>query len=124
LVHISIFRFILITITLALPVNFLKDDEDTLNIFDEQGTGLLKTMSEKGKDNPKYDHKKNEKAIEINKSFDSRKTSVHGDRIINDSSKTNLSGFNTDRKKRYNDIDNLSLFTLKDWKDSKIYDWY
>jgi predicted ester cyclase len=77
-------------------------------------------MSEGGKENQKV----NEKAIDINKSFDSRKTSVHGHRIINDSSKTNLSGFNTDRKKRYNDIENLSLFTLKDWKDSKIYKWY
>ena len=32
--------------------------------------------------------------------------------------------FRLDTNRKYNDIDNLALFTLKDWKDSIIFEWY
>lgn len=38
--------------------------------------------------------------------------------------RTNRTNNRTEGKRKYNDADNLALFTLKDWKDSVIFEWY
>lgn len=117
---------------------------------DEQGTGHYKPYSEsEDKQKDSEATTENYKA-----SFDSRRTSnnklsnfgtddpktparrgkdMHSENTetrddhknVLDTPKTEKSPLNTDRTlKKYHDIDNLALFTLKDWKDSKIYDWY
>ena len=126
----------------STPINVtqepVEETKDKFNIFDEQGTGQLRTLSEP------ESHKENDKVSEKQKTFDSRKTSVqrpveqlnspgkHGEsntetrdeeKALNETPRTHPSL--TDRSKRkYNDISDLALFTLKDWKESQIYKYY
>jgi hypothetical protein len=127
----------------VIPLKTSENEEEEKLIFnDEQGDGQFKSLSEA---DDKF--KDSDKTTENYKnSFDSRKTSQkrfqskdieesksppkHPDpfqidtKNLQESSSTNISLQNTDRKKQYHDIDNLALFTLKDWKDSVIFDWY
>ena len=86
------------------------------NSFDSRKTSHQKTENMKIEEG-KTPKKHRDTYVESSESRDE-------DRIMQNSSRTNFTNLNTDRRKMYHDIDNLALFTLKDWKDSRIYEWY
>lgn len=77
------------------PSRFNYSDDEASNMFDEQVTGLLKTISEVERE----DHKESDEANDHDKSFDSRKTSVY--RGINEGGSPNkVDGSNSNNEFR------------------------
>lgn len=123
----------------------VRKPKSPLNIFaDEQGAGQYKIASEPDENLVKNSEKTTEDAHK--NTFDSRKTSQSKVVRLKDTDKnynkenntentetkdddkgidTGRTGKFTDRtRKRYKDLENLALWLLKDWKDSKIFEWY